>query len=137
MAEINVGQISEALNNKADLDLNNTNPFADYVVEWKAPTSSDPSWYRLYRSGWIEQGGRTTSNYGSSGTQVQLLKSMNNTDYHLQVTQYTDRRDGMGSTVIPAGYIVDSSTIYVAGRYVSVAEDAKLCWEVKGFAAQS
>lgn len=137
---IDTGMILEALNDKVDRDCRNvdTNSGADAVIEWQAPDpNNDYKWYRLYKSGWVEQGGRTTSNYGSNGTQVQLLKSMNNTDYHLQVTQYTDRRDGMGSTVIPSGYIVDSSTIYVAGRYVANAEDAKLCWEVKGMAAQS
>ena len=34
---------------------------ADYVVEWQAPSAENNyTWYRKYKSGWIEQGG--TSN---------------------------------------------------------------------------
>ena len=34
---------------------------ADYVIDYKLPTDNDPNWYRRYKSGWLEQGGRTTS----------------------------------------------------------------------------
>lgn len=32
---------------------------ADYVIAWQMPTSENNyTWYRKYRSGWVEQGGR-------------------------------------------------------------------------------
>lgn len=32
---------------------------ADYVVAWQSPTSDNGyTWYRKYKSGWVEQGGR-------------------------------------------------------------------------------
>lgn len=35
---------------------------ADYVIETQIPTAeNDYTWYRKYKSGWVEQGGRTTS----------------------------------------------------------------------------
>ena len=35
---------------------------ADYVIETQLPTAENNyTWYRKYKSGWIEQGGRTTS----------------------------------------------------------------------------
>ena len=47
MSDINVGQFSEALNNKADRDLQNVTTDVDYVVESKFPTASDHTWYRI------------------------------------------------------------------------------------------
>ncbi len=33
----------------------------DYVIEWQMPTpENNYTWYRKYKSGWIEQGGRST-----------------------------------------------------------------------------
>lgn len=54
MADINVGAISEALNNKADRDFNNVLSNYDYVVQ---TYKSGTTWYRKYKSGWVEQGG--------------------------------------------------------------------------------
>ena len=35
---------------------------ADYVIETQIPTAENNyTWYRKYKSGWVEQGGRTTS----------------------------------------------------------------------------
>ena len=32
---------------------------ADYVIAWQSPTAENNyTWYRKYRSGWVEQGGR-------------------------------------------------------------------------------
>ena len=49
----------------------------DYVVEWKSSTTDDPSWYRVYKSGWVEQGGR-----GTEGI-VTLPKRMKTTVYSI------------------------------------------------------
>ena len=59
MADINVGAITEALNNKVDLPTPSTPQDAvDYVVEKQDPTSANGyTWYRKYKSGWVEQGG--------------------------------------------------------------------------------
>ena len=42
---------------KADTALSNVLANIDYVVESKFPTADDPTWYRVYKSGWLEQGG--------------------------------------------------------------------------------
>lgn len=54
--QIDVNYLADALNNKMDLPAGKNQGQVDYVVEWKTPTSSDPYWYRKYKSGWIEQG---------------------------------------------------------------------------------
>lgn len=56
---------------------------ADYVVEWQAPTDlNNYTWYRKYKSGWVEQGGRctvpATNSYNSSSVSTTLPVSILN-----------------------------------------------------------
>ena len=90
-----VGQLLEAINNKADLDGSNLDNTSfetfinslvdaklgniDYVVESKLPTDDDPSWYRLYKSGWVEQGGMVEKT--ANPTYAVFQKQMANTSY--------------------------------------------------------
>ena len=60
MADINIGAITEALNDKSDRDLRNvdTTAKADAVIDYQEPTADNGyTWYRKYKSGWVEQGG--------------------------------------------------------------------------------
>lgn len=56
----------------------------DYVVESKVATAEDPTWYRVYKSGWVEQGGRTNFIIGT----VNLIKEFINTGYSLSFAGY-------------------------------------------------
>lgn len=77
--ENTAGVTTEILNDKADLDFSNTT-MIDYVVEKQDPTSSNNyTWYRKYKSGWVEQGGYV----GSNTSTVTLLVPMNSSDYTL------------------------------------------------------
>lgn len=43
-----------------------TEATADYVVEWQPPTDlNNYTWYRKYKSGWVEQGGNVSYNSSS------------------------------------------------------------------------
>ena len=72
--DINFGAITEALNDKADRDLNNTNPVADYVVE--RYDDEQGNWYEVWKSGRLRQGGTKDV----SGTVV-FLKPFADTNY--------------------------------------------------------
>ena len=135
MAEINVGQISEALNNKADLDLNNTNPFADYVVEYQLPTAANNyRWYRLYKSGWIEQGGITTVNDDNGSYPMTFLKTMADTNYFATFQRYNTN-----TGTISTGYIGDNTICNYSTTSFTISRgyNSPIRWEVKGMAAQS
>lgn len=55
---------------------------ADYVVEWQNPTAENGyTWFRRYKSGWVEQGG-DAGNLGSAATNISLLVTMANTGYY-------------------------------------------------------
>ena len=80
--------------------------------------------------------GTTRNNeYGSNGTSITLPISYNNSDYIVYVTQLTSRRDGIGSTVIPSGYVIDNNSIYICGRYVVSNEVSALNWLTMGYTA--
>lgn len=79
-------EFTGALSGKANTDLSNVLANIDYVVESKVPTESDPSWYRKYKSGWLEQGGLVASTSGATGTVQTLLKPFANANYTLTAT---------------------------------------------------
>ena len=83
MTDINVGAISEALNDKADRDLQNVDTVggADAVIEYQLPTAANNyTWYRKYASGWVEQGGIASGITSSYATKT-LPVEMSDTNY--------------------------------------------------------
>jgi hypothetical protein len=57
----------------------------DYVVDFQAPTAQNNyTWYRKYRSGWVEQGGTDTSS--TEDLSVTLPVTMANNNYQVQLT---------------------------------------------------
>lgn len=76
--------LSEFKENK-DNYINLENQNIDYAIETGV---SDTNWYRIYKSGWVEQGGVTTT--GSSGTTertVTLPVELKTSNYFVQLTQ--------------------------------------------------
>ena len=94
---------------------------ADYVVE---SYKNGSNWYRIYKSGWIEQGGIITVN-GASTTTISLLKAYKDTLYsvtHALKTVISRYDPAITNTSI------DSFTI----TYPSAGGDAIVSWEAKG-----
>ena len=97
MSEINVGYISEALNDKSDRDLMNVDNTAgaDAVIAYQLPTAQNNyPWYRKYKSGWVEQGGVVTTN-----AIVYLPITMSDTNYTI-TTGNNHYSDGAGTPVV-------------------------------------
>lgn len=86
--ENTAGLNTELFNEKADLNLANVLANIDFVVERQEPTAANNyTWYRKYRSGWVEQGQRTTTVAGNTQT-VNLPVEMSDTNYDLQITPH-------------------------------------------------
>ena len=89
MTDINVGAITEALNNKVDLPTPSTPQDAvDYVVEKQDPTSANGyTWYRKYKSGWVEQGGVFDAPNNTAGVEktITLPLPMTNDKYTITI----------------------------------------------------
>lgn len=126
---IDIGQITEALNDKADRDLNNTQPVADYVVESQLPTAENNyTWYRLYKSGWVEQGG---CNFQQSATWIKSTFTfkipMADTYYVVSCVESANSKAGDAPTV--ERKTTTSVDIWMYN------ENGTSSWEVKGMSA--
>ena len=100
---------------------------ADYVTETQLPTAENNyTWFRKYKSGWIEQGGQTTTS--QSGTLVTFPVEMADTNYQIQITCKSS----------PSNYstgIVNNSATTTSIKISTYTETRLCCWELKGYAA--
>ena len=132
--QIDVNQLSNALQQKVDLPSGKSQADIDYVVEWKAPTSSDKTWYRLYKSGWLEQGGVTET---GNNEIITLPKEFADTNYSVQVSRTmltTSNSDTGGRPYCPEISTMTTTTFRVNQQNGTNMHTA---WEAKGFVAQS
>lgn len=76
-------QFQEALSGKADTNLGNIAGNIDYVVE--SYRDDNGNWYRVYKSGWVEQGGKIpfAATSGWTAGNIVFLKPMLDTNYYL------------------------------------------------------
>ena len=105
---------------------------ADYVVESQFPTAENNfTWYRKYKSGWVEQGGQTESSAGNVAKNITFPIEMADTNYTVQVTI----RGGLpyGAPGNNPG-VKDTNT--TTGMAIYSGNTGALYWEVKGMAAQ-
>ena len=97
MAEINVGQISEVLNDKADRDLNNVTP--PYL---QSRSVVDGVTVELWSDGYCVQKGTGTTTTGSPPneffTRIEFKRNYKDTIYHVNLTVRTPV-----ATIEPAG----------------------------------
>ena len=93
---------------------------ADEVIE----TYQDGSyWYRLYKSGWIEQGGTFLASSTASIT-VTLPKMMRNNTYYVHANYKNSSTNMYGQC------FTLTTNSFVVKCYTGI----EICWEVKGFA---
>ena len=106
-------------------------PF-DYVIAWQNPTAENNyTWYRKYKSGWVEQGGVMYGNkdvsFGSAGDfgEFNLPIEMLNTNYFANsvCTSFLS----LGNIVKTKKTVKFQFLPYQTNRTLS-----SVCWEVKG-----
>lgn len=100
-------EFNQALTQKANLDLSNVLQNIDYIVD--SYSDANGNWYRVYKSGWVEQGGVLAA----TGTivRVTFLKPFASTNYRI----ITGGRLGTGNGYTQ-GITKDQSTSFI---YVS------------------
>ena len=102
----------------------------DYVIECQKPTSANGyTWYRLYKSGWVEQGGNVTVT-GSSESTVNFRIAMSDTNYTSIATACRSLSGSYG-TYIP-NKTTQSMTVKIT---VGDSSTTNINWKVEGFAA--
>lgn len=116
--EIDINQVYEDLNIKANSDLSNVASNIDYVVEsWR----DVHSWYKVYKSGWVEQGG-FIPNAGTST--VNFFKPFRSMDYSVYATLMVDAAGG--------SYAYASKVRSVANGYCTIYNNAGAFWRASG-----
>ena len=135
MADINVGAITEALNNKVDLPSPTVPQDAvDYVVEKQDPTSANGTWYRKYKSGWVEQGGLFTNS--AKLTQITFPIVMADTNYcALSNLQYGSETWSATVTTCIAANTRTTTGMQILCYYNNSYNTGPICWKVEGMAA--
>lgn len=98
----------------------------DYVVESYSDESGN--WYRVYKSGWVAQGGITASLAGSSGETVTFLKPMADAKYSTNIPS-TPGGVFTGSGV----YNKTTTSMQVANTSQSTVQ---LSWRIEGQGAE-
>lgn len=106
----------------------------DYVVESKVATDDDPTWYRVYKSGWVEQGGNEykshSVNSGIYTISYTLPKEMKDNNYTAFASAAfnggeswngpsSDKDKCTSTTVVFEGWATGSSTIMIKNWQVS------------------
>lgn len=140
MSDINVGAITEALNDKSDRDLRNVDNVAgaDAVIEFQLPTAENNyTWYRKYKSGWVEQGGIAITN-GSNATPVTLLVEMTDANYRpfIQGRTGTDGYSNATWQVMPVSTATSTQTSTKFYAQASITGyNLDFGWRVEGVAA--
>jgi len=106
---------------------------ADYVVESQSPTADNNyTWYRKYKSGWVEQGG------DNMVQTITLPVEMADNKYHIQITgtcmSAANNVYVFGwRDVTTTGFISQGNVLNSSGGS-AVANTAEKFWRVCGFA---
>lgn len=127
--DINTGAITEVLNNKVDLVPNIPQDAIDYVIDYYPKTEEERSqangnWYRIYKSGWIEQGGIfDNGSYVKDlvGKELIFLKKFSNVNYQIFATPFRTDRDNEENGLCTA----------MIGFYALKTNSAKIRWYIQ------
>lgn len=109
----------------------------DYVVAWQTPTAENNyTWYRKYKSGWVEQGGTALTN-GGNATTVTLPTQMSDTAYQILIQGVTSRDgyDAAGWQIMPV--TTEKSPKTTTGFFVQssiTGYNLRFNWHVAGHA---
>lgn len=132
MADINIGAISEALNNKTDRNMRNvdTAAKADSVIDYQEPTAENGyTWYRKYASGWVEQGGRCTNDAGYT---IAFMVPFADTNY-IAIAGLLYSHAGTICNVGCTNFTTTSMVISIADN--TQGNNRPACWQASGMTA--
>lgn len=126
---------------KANTDLSNVPDNYDYVVESQSPTADNGyTWYRKYKSGWVEQGGITTfAQHGANSSKdntVSLPVEMADTQYYVSAPTFIT--DAGNSQTLRNFRNTRSVTTLKIGMYTTnaLSNSYNVQWRVSGYAAE-
>lgn len=111
-------EFQNALASKANADLSNCPPNYDYVVD--SQILSDGSWYEVWRSGKLRQGGVITLGASTNQGTVTLLKPFANTNYSIILTVKELPNNSQGGGWASARPVIGTSSFGVAAYGINI-----------------
>lgn len=109
---------------------------ADYVVETQFPTSANNyTWYRKYKSGWVEQGQRSLNVANQSHNLYTLPVPMADTDYWAAAGPAQISSTEMYNAASTVAALAGTTTQVRLGQYNTANATMRIWWEVRGMAA--
>ena len=136
MSDIDIGQISEALNDKTDRDLRNVDTVAggDAVIEFHVPTAENGyTWYSKYKSGWVEQGQYKRNITKNQANIVTLPVPMANTNFGGSISCSNITYSAATTLSIDSH---STTQVNLWGYTGAASSTIRVSWEVKGIYAQ-
>lgn len=126
-----INRVLIAIGKKVDVDFHNvdTTSGADAVIDFKLPTASDPNWYRIYKSGWVEQGGRYTPTANPS--YINFLIPFEHTNYTLTYA-VSDASPTTYALTVASWNALTTSTAQIYQGYNGGSQTMPIMWEAKG-----
>jgi hypothetical protein len=117
---------------------NRTTSILDYVIETQLPTSDNNyTWYRKYKSGWVEQGGRT-SHSNSQGVDTTITLPIEMSDKNYCVSVVSGRTDGTNDAAKGIGFSIVNASSFIISMYTPNGWGSKsttFSWYVSGISA--
>lgn len=108
--------------------------FGDTVVEWQVPTAENGyTWYRKYRSGWVEQGGSEVSVAERSTVPITLPVEMADTSYSAVAQNNTLNTAADAESTIGIEK-TSTTTITLFAHYLN-PNTVMASWQISGMAA--
>ncbi len=104
---------------------------ADYVVAWQVPTDENNyTWFRKYKSGWVEQGGNLATPPTSEESTITFPLAFTDTNYYANRTlNYYAASNAWVS--YGGGVVYDKTTTTMKFRH-----KGSVSWYASGFCAQ-
>ena len=130
--------IDGLLATKADTDLGNIPTNYDYVVESQEPTAENGyTWYRKYKSGWVEQGGIKLQNTDSK-QDLSLPIEMNGSTYSVLTSVMDDNLSNYVFCVKVTDKTTTGFKTTIWGSYQQglATSGYNFVWQVSGMSAQ-
>ena len=123
------GQNMTIVNQKADGDLHNVDNNIDFIIDSQEPTAENNyTWYDLYRSGKVEQGGLLKNNVSSQT--VNLPLEMNDTNYSILLSIGNFSGSGTGGYANMHGWGQRTTTTFHVDCYANT--NITGYWRIKG-----
>lgn len=109
---------------------------SDFVVAFQRPTAANSyTWYRKYKSGWVEQGGSADTSTAVANTiTINLPITMADTRYTVNAVEYS-AGTGAGGYTNPGYKNKTIASFDLSGTQAGSSVGNNWDWEVKGMAA--